>query len=89
MNTLLEEATGAPTVHGRGIWTAHYLFRHCEGYLVDGPDGHVGFVADVIETDHSFELAVETPAGELRVPIDDINYLDPGAERIAIRVTPR
>jgi hypothetical protein len=89
VNTLLEEATGAPTNHGRGIWTADYLLSHCEGYLVDGPDGHVGFVAEVIETDESFELAVATPDGDVRVPIDEVHYLDPGAERIGIRVTPR
>jgi hypothetical protein len=67
-----------------GIWTRDYALRHCEGYIVDGPSGHVGFVSDVVETEGSLELLVDGVTGELRLSVDAIEYFDPHAERIVI-----
>lgn len=88
MNTVLDKAT-APGAETDGFWTRDYLLRHCEGYIVDGPDGHVGFVSEVVETDEALELVVEGASGEFRVPLDAIQYFDPHAERIAIALAPR
>jgi hypothetical protein len=69
-------------------WTPDYLLRHCEGYIVDGPDGHVGFVSELVETDDALELGVEGRCGEIRVPVQSIASLDPHGQRIAITAVP-
>ena len=66
------------------FWTRDYLLGHCEGYIVDGPEGRLGFVSEVLETDDLLELVVEGSSGELRVPVDSIDRFDPRAQRITL-----
>jgi len=73
----------APEAAG-GCWTREYSWRHCEGYMVDAPDGRLGFVSEVVEAGDSLELVVGRASGELRVPRDAIQYFDPARERIMI-----
>jgi hypothetical protein len=85
VSTVFDEAAVAPAEERfAGIWTRAYALRHCEGYIVDGPRGHVGFVSDVVETDDSLELLVDGEAGELRVPVEAIECFEPHAERIVV-----
>jgi hypothetical protein len=67
------------------FWTAEYLLHHCEGFLVDTEEGHLGYVADVEEIDDgTLELIVAGPGGTYRVSSRAIQQFDPEAERIAI-----
>jgi hypothetical protein len=80
----LERTLASPADNDRGFWTFDHLFRHCEGYMVDGPSGHVGFVSEVIEADDVVELVVETSCRELHVSPSEIEEFDPVGERIVI-----
>jgi hypothetical protein len=80
----VERTLTAPAASDGGFWTLDYLLRHCEGYMVDGPGGHVGFVSEVIETAGSVELVVETGCGELHVSPSAIEEFDPLGERVVI-----
>jgi hypothetical protein len=80
----LERALALTTESHSRFWTQRYLLLHCDGYMVDGPDGHVGFVSEVVESDGEPELVVETGAGELRVPMGAIERFDPSAERLRV-----
>lgn len=70
------------------LWTSDYWLRHCEGYAVDGPDGHIGFVSEVVESDDSFDLIVFVAVGELRIPSIAIVDVDLDGERIAVAECP-
>lgn len=90
MNTVLDHANGARADEtGDVFWTRDYLLHHCEGYIVDGPDGPIGVVSEVVEIGDSLELVVEGTGGELRIPLEAIRHLDSAAERIAIAPVPR
>ena len=80
------EAGGrAPEGGGSREW----LLR-CQGFRVDGPEGLVGVVVRVVY-DHSTRwdrpsaLAVRGPRGEVLVPIDAIDRVDPAEGRISVR----
>ncbi len=71
------------------FWTADYLLHHCEGFLVDTEEGHLGYVADVEEIDDgTVELIVAGQGGTYRVSSRTIQQFDPEAERIAIAGEP-
>ena len=85
MSTVFDNAGATRASERRtGCWTREYALRHCEGYMVDGPRGHVGFVSAVVEIDGTLELVIEGAAGERFVPSDAIESFDPRAERIVI-----
>jgi hypothetical protein len=85
VNAVPDRATAAPACESAvEFWTRDYLLGHCEGYIVDGPDGRVGFVSEVVETDDLLEFVVEGSSGELRVPVDAIDRFDPRAQRITL-----
>jgi hypothetical protein len=81
---VVDEASVPWAGTGNGCWTHDHLLRSCEGYLVDGPDGHLGFVSEVVESGETLELVVGGTSGQFRVPLDAITYFDPRAERITI-----
>jgi hypothetical protein len=66
------------------LWTSDYWLRHCEGYAVDGPEGHLGFVSEVVEDDDSFDLIVFVDGDEVRIPSSAIVDVDLNGERIAV-----
>jgi hypothetical protein len=85
VKAVLDRATAARSCESAvEFWTRDYLLGHCEGYIVDGPEGRVGFVSEVVETDDLLELVVEGSSGELRVPVDTIDRFDPRAQRITL-----
>jgi hypothetical protein len=83
------ERTLAPPETDSDFWTRDHLLRHSEGYIVDGPSGHLGFVSEVIETGSSVELVVQTDREELRVPSSAIEAFDPLGERIVVALGAR
>jgi len=85
VRAVLHNATAAPSCESAvEFWTRDYLLGHCEGYIVEGPEGRVGFVSEVVETDDLLELVVEGSSGELRVPVDAIGRFEPRAQRITL-----
>jgi len=71
------------------FWTADYLLHHCEGFLVDTEEGHLGYVPDVEGIDDgTVELIVAGQGGTYRVSSRTIQQFDPEAERIAIAGEP-
>jgi hypothetical protein len=69
---------------GGECWTHGHVLRHCEGFLVDGPERHLGFVSEVLETAGSIELLVAGPSGTFTVPLEAITSFDPRRERIVV-----
>src|SRR5437868_337013 len=85
VRAVLDRATAAPSCESAvAFWTRDYLLGHCEGYIVDGPEGRVGFVSEVVETDDLLEFVVEGGSGELRVHVDAIDRFEPRAQRITL-----
>jgi hypothetical protein len=81
----LDRATAVPSCESAvEFWTRDYLLGHCEGYIVDGPEGRIGFVSTVVDTDDLLEFVVEGSSGELRVSVDAIDRFDPRAQRITL-----
>lgn len=74
-------------------WTSDYWLGHCEGFRVDSPDGRVGIVELVLgKEDEPVALAVREGLFALHtivVPIEDVAEVQPYAERIILRSTPR
>jgi hypothetical protein len=89
VKTVLDRATAGPHACESAVefWTREYLLRHCEGYVVDRPEGcRVGFVSEVVETDDVVEFLVEGSSGEFRVPVDAIDRFDARGQRITLAV---
>jgi hypothetical protein len=87
VKAVLDRATAARSCESAvEFWTRDYLLGRCEGYIVDGPEGRVGFVSEVVETDDLLELVVEGSSGEFQVSVDAIDRFDPRAQRITLAV---
>lgn len=85
VRTVLDNATASPACETAvDFWTHNYLLRHCEGYVVEGREGRVGFVSEVTETDDLLEFVVAGSSGEIRVPLDAIERFEPRAQRITL-----
>jgi hypothetical protein len=90
VNAVLDRTDLAALVEADGgCWTTEYALRHCEGYVVDGHEGHIGLVSDVIETGDGLEFVVQTRSDELHVTVGAIERLDSAGERIVIAVDRR
>ncbi|MDQ3865902.1 MAG: hypothetical protein M3304_03610 [Actinomycetota bacterium] len=81
----LERGGRTPEEGGSREW----LLR-CQGFRVDGPEGLVGIVVRVVyehstRWDRPSGLAVRGPSGEVLVPIEAIEHVDPIEERISVR----
>jgi hypothetical protein len=85
VKAVLKGATAARSCESAvEFWTREYLLGHCEGYIVEGPEGRVGFVSQVVDTDDLLEFVVEGSSGELRVSVDAIDCFDPRAQRMTL-----
>ena len=72
-------------------WSDEYWLRHCEGFRVDCPDRHVGYVEEVrlsLDDGDPEELVVrvgfEGP-GMVVVPVAQVALVSPEVERVLIR----
>ncbi len=85
MATVLRK-TSAP---GHPCWTDDYGLRHCEGYRVVGPRGHVGYVEEV-RADELGEIRAIVVAGgrRLLVSAHEIGSVDVDSELIRLTQTP-
>jgi hypothetical protein len=84
VNNILDRPPAPSAETDYGCWTTDYVLRHCEGYAVAGPAGHLGFVSRVVETADSLELVVQVGENEARIPASAIEHIDAQAERIAV-----
>ncbi len=79
--------TTNPTQEDTSCWTHEHLLRHCEGYRVDAPDGHSGYVEEIV-----FLPDESTPIGFLVrggssltfVSVQQIRDFSPRAQRIVV-----
>jgi hypothetical protein len=77
------------------FWTRHYWLEHCEGYCVDTPEGHVGFVEEVALdplSDEPTALLVRRNKeghGITPVALADVIGVRPEAETVLIATAPR
>jgi hypothetical protein len=66
-------------------WSEAYVLRHCTGFRVEGPSGHLGYVEEVLldpEGDPTALLVRGTSA--IEIPLSRIRRLIPGQERVLV-----
>ncbi len=76
-----------PKHEDESCWTPDYLLRHCEGYRVDSPDGHLGYVEEVVllpDESQTIGFLVREAEGVVFVSVRQIRDFSPGAERIVV-----
>jgi uncharacterized protein CbrC (UPF0167 family) len=89
MSTLVEHT---PECHS---WTDEYWLSHCEGFRVDTPDGHLGFVEEVAWSDDGAKpIALRVRCGFggrglVTVGIDDVIELRQDGSSILVRTSRR
>ncbi len=73
-------------------WTPDYWLAHSEGYRVDTPEGHLGFVEEIVHTSDGEPCALRVrtgfgPGGLVRVPLSAVRDVEPAAESLVVRGT--
>ena len=71
----------------RACWNEAYVLRHCVGFRVEGPGGHLGYVEEVLldpEGDTPEALLVRGTS-TIEVPVSRISRLVPGRELVLVR----
>ena len=73
-----------PTVNptSADCWTAGHWLDHSEDFSVESSAGRLGYVATVDPVNR--ELVVLGNRGVAKVPFEDIDFIDPPAERIVV-----
>jgi hypothetical protein len=69
-----------------GCWSEAYVLRHCVGFRVEGPGGHLGYVEEVLldpEGDTPEALLVRGTS-TIEVPVSRISRLVPGRELVLV-----
>ena len=79
---------GSPVGNGEAFERRYWL-DHCEGYLVEGPQGRLGFVEELRDGGADGAL-IAVRAGRLGrtlllVPTSDVAFVVPRAERLWLR----
>jgi hypothetical protein len=70
----------------RECWSEAYVLRHCAGFRVEGPAGHLGYVEEVLldpEEDAPRALLVRGTT-TIVVPLSRILRVVPGQERVLV-----
>jgi hypothetical protein len=68
-------------------WTHDYLLRHCKGYRVDVPDGHLGYVEEIVlppDESEPIGLLIRGDSGLVFVSMRQIRDFSPRAQRILV-----
>jgi hypothetical protein len=68
-------------------WTDEYLLRHCEGYRVDSPDAHAGYVEEIVllpDESTPIGFLVRGVPGLTFVSVQQIRDFSPQAQRIVV-----
>jgi hypothetical protein len=83
-----EEVIRLPLVieQAQACWSEAYVLRHCVGFRVEGPGGHLGYVEEVLldpEGDTPEALLVRGTS-TIEVPVSRISRLVPGRELVLV-----
>ncbi len=72
-------------------WTDEYWLTRCCGFRVSAPDGHVGYVEEVLLASEGTSPAALVVRGEraILVPAREIAEVLPGEERVVLRSRPQ
>jgi hypothetical protein len=70
----------------RDCWSKGHWLEHCTGFRVDGPDGHLGYVEEVLlaADGHTPQALVVRGARTTVVPVGEVVRLVPGQERVLV-----
>lgn len=85
-----KEMPAAPTTYSKqdaSCWTDEYLLRHCEGYRVDSPEGHPGYVEEIVllpDESEPIGFLVRGGSGLTFVSVHQIRDFSPSAQRIVV-----
>ena len=83
-----EEVNRLPVVveRVRECWSEAYLLRHCTGFRVEGPAGHLGYVEEVLldPEEDAPEALVVRGTSAIVVPLRQIVRLVPGQECVLV-----
>lgn len=75
----------------RESWSKEYWLGHCTGFRVDGPDGQLGYVEEVLldPEGHTPRALIVRGADTSVVSVGEIVRLLPAQERVLVRVKRR
>ncbi len=70
----------------RACWSEAYVLRHCTGFRVEGPSGHLGYVEEVVldAEGNAPEALLVRGTSTIEVPLSRIRRLIPGQERVLV-----
>jgi hypothetical protein len=71
----------------RECWSEAYVLRHCTGFRVEGPSGHLGYVEEVVldPEGNAPEALLVRGTSTIEVPLSRIQRLIPAQERVLVR----
>jgi hypothetical protein len=82
-----EEVDGLPAVveQVRECWSEAYMLRHCTGFRVEGPAGHLGYVEEVLlDPEGEPEALLVRSASASKIPVSRIRRLVPVRELVLV-----
>jgi hypothetical protein len=70
----------------RECWSEAYVLRHCIGFRVEGPAGHLGYVEEVLldPTNDGLEALLVRGKTTIVIPLSQILRVVPGQERVLV-----
>jgi hypothetical protein len=70
----------------RECWSEAYVLRHCTGFRVEGPAGHLGYVEEVLlnSEEDAPEALLVRGTSTIVVPLSQILRVVPGQERVLV-----
>ena len=88
---MLAAPTRYPNQEDESCWTHEYLLRHCEGYRVDSPAGHPGYVEEIVllpDESEPIGFLVRGVSGLTFVCVHQIRDFSSRAQRIVVDPLP-
>jgi hypothetical protein len=74
-----------PALLEKSCWTEEFSLLHCEGFRVEGPDGELGYVEEVLlDAENVPEALVVRGTRRIVIPATEILRLLPGSERVLV-----
>jgi hypothetical protein len=70
----------------RECWSEAYVLRHCTGFRVESPAGHLGYVEEVLldPKEDAPEALLVRGTSTIRIPLGQIIRVVPGQERVLV-----
>lgn len=88
---MVESFTIDATHESESCWTHDYLLRHCEGFRVDLPDRHLGYIEDVVllaDKSEPIGFLVRGDSSLVFVSVHQVRDFSPRAQRILVDPLP-